>query len=128
MSLGQVVVVSRARTLQFGVMALFGAFLAARIVILFNSVLFTSFDSASYAARPGAPASLVSFLGHAPRLWGVPLFYALFSTDTGRAYGQWAVGTIAWAGLAAVVFSLLRHPLARFAGAAVVLLIGLLPQ
>jgi hypothetical protein len=118
---------SLVRSTRFALFVLLGAFLAGRLVIVTKGVVFSSNDSATYAARPGS-GSLISLFGHAPRLWGVPLFYALFGSDPARAYGQWALGTIAWGALAAVVFGLLRHPLARIAGAAAVLMIGLLPQ
>jgi hypothetical protein len=119
---------SRARVAKFGGWGLVGLFVVGRVAILFQGVLFTSFDSSSYARRPGTGGSLVSLLGHAPRLWGVPLFDALFGSDPARTYGQWTVATIAWAGLAVVVSGLLRHPLAKLAGTAVVLAIALLPQ
>ncbi|MEJ3743949.1 hypothetical protein WEI85_11725 [Actinomycetes bacterium KLBMP 9797] len=106
-------------------------FFAARLVIVLTGTVFTSFDTFSYAYRDD-PAfdrgALVSFTGHAPRLWGVPLFYALFPGDLSRAVGQWAVGTVAWALLAWALWTCLRHPIARTVAAAGVLLLGLLPQ
>ena len=110
---------------------LLGLYLAARLVIVFRGVVFTSYDTFSYAYRTDPTLNrgpLVSFVGHAPRLWGVPLFYALFPNDAARAYGQWALGTIAWAALAVVVFHLLRHPVARILGSGGVLVVALTTQ
>ena len=111
--------------------ALLGLYLAARLVIVFRGVVFTSYDTFSYAYRTDPAFNrgpLVSFTGHAPRLWGVPLFYALFPNDAARAYGQWALGTIAWAALAIVVWHLLRHPVARVLGSGAVLVLALTTQ
>jgi hypothetical protein len=107
---------------------LLAVFAAGRIAVLTGGRVFTSFDTFSYAYR-GDPAfnrgPLVSFTGHAPRLWGAPLFYALFPNDTGRAAGQWALGTLAWACLATVVWACLRSTVSRVLGAAGVLGVGL---
>jgi hypothetical protein len=107
------------------------AYLAARLWIAFGGRVFTSFDTFSYAYRTD-PAfnrgDLVSFTGHAPRTWGAPLFFAIFPDDQSRAIGQWAVGTIAWALLAGVVWTCLRSLAARAITAAGILLLGLMPQ
>jgi hypothetical protein len=95
------------------------AFLAARLVICFRGTVFTSFDTASYG-----PVSLV---GRAPRLWGVPAFYALFPGDHSRAVAQWAVGTVAWALLAWALWTWLRGLAAKVVGAGGVLLLAVLP-
>jgi hypothetical protein len=111
--------------------ALLGLYLAARLVIVFRGVVFTSYDTFSYAHRTDSAFNrgpLVSLTGHAPRLWGVPLFYALFPNDAARAYGQWALGTIAWAALAVVVWNLVRHPVARILGSGGVLVLALTTQ
>ena len=97
---------------------LLGLYLAARLVVVFRSAVFTSYDSFSYAYRTDASLNrgpLVSFVGHAPRLWGVPLFYALLPSDAPRAYGQWALGTLAWAALAVVVWTCCGIRVARLA-------------
>ncbi len=109
--------------------ALIAAYVAARIVILAGGTVFTSYDTFSYAYRGDAifdRGPLVSFTGHAPRLWGVPLFYAMFPDDWWRAVAQWTVGTIAWATLAWVVWTLVRHTAAKIFGASAVLLLALL--
>ena len=74
---------------------LLGLYLAARLVVVFRSTVFTSYDSFSYAYRTDPSLNrgpLVSFFGDAPRLWGVPLFYAVLPSDaparTGS--GRWA--------------------------------------
>lgn len=107
------------------------AFLAARIVICAQGKVFTSYDSFSYAYR-GDPAfdrgPVVSLFGDAPRLWGVPLFYAIFPGDHARAVAQWALGTVAWALLAWALWTCLRGMAARCLAAAGVLLLGVLPQ
>jgi hypothetical protein len=108
---------------------LLAAYVIARIVVLAGGTVFTSYDTFSYALR-GDPyydrGSLVSFTGHAPRLWGVPLFYAMFPDDWWRSAGQWAIGTAAWATLAWVVWTLFRHVAAKIVGAAAVLVLALL--
>jgi len=105
------------------------AYLVARVVVLANATIFTSFDTASYSPRADAALNhgpVLSFTGHAPRLWGAPLFYALFPDDWWRAAGQWALGTVAWATLAGVVWTLCRRTPAKIVGAAAVLLLALL--
>jgi hypothetical protein len=110
---------------------LLAVFVAARVFICARGAVFTSFDTFSYAHR-GDPdfdrGSLVSLTGHAPRLWGVPLFYAIFPNDQARAVAQWAVGTVAWALLAYALWACLRTLVARVVAAAAVLLVALLPQ
>lgn len=103
--------------------SLFGAFLLGRIAILVQGVVYTSFDSLSYRGDPGA---LVSFTGHAPRPWGVPLFFAVFPDDQARAIAQWLLGTLAWAFLAWATVLLLHRPIARILAVAGILFIGLL--
>ena len=106
-------------------------FLAGRLRFAFGAQVFTSFDTFSYAYR-GVPeldrGALVSLTGHAPRTWGVPLFFALFPNDHARALGQWAVGTVAWALLAVTLWTCLRHLAARLVAVAGTLILGLLPQ
>jgi hypothetical protein len=110
---------------------LLAIFVAARVFICVRGDVFTSFDTFSYAHR-GDPAfdrgGLVSLTGHAPRLWGVPVFYAVFPNDQARAVAQWAVGTVAWALLAWALWTCLRTLVARIVAAAAVLAIALLPQ
>lgn len=81
-------------------------FAAARAYILSRSEVFTSFDSAGY--HP------ISLTGHAPRPWGVPAFYSLFSADLWRVIGQAALGAAAWILLASVLWSAVRTPAARW--------------
>jgi hypothetical protein len=110
---------------------LLGLYLAARLVVVLRSAVFTSYDSFSYAYRTDPSLNrgpLVSFVGGAPRLWGVPLFYAPLPSDALRVYGQWALGTIAWSALAVVVWTLLRHPLARLLASGGVLVLALTSQ
>jgi hypothetical protein len=110
---------------------LLAAFLAARVFVWANGTVFTSYDTFSYAYRDD-PAydrgPLVSFTGHAPRLWGAPLLYAAFDGDTGRAFAQWLIGTVAWAVLALVLWWRLTTTPARVVAAAGVLGLGLTPQ
>ncbi|GIH09625.1 hypothetical protein Rhe02_76920 [Rhizocola hellebori] len=102
--------------------------MAGRVAIVLQGKVFTSFDTFSYAYR-NDPAwdrgALVSFTGQAPRPWGVPLFFAMFSDDGSRAVGQWALGTLAWALLALSVAMFLRHRSARIAAMAAIVLLGL---
>ncbi len=113
---------------DWAAIVLFGLFVAGRVAIVLQGKVFTSFDSFSYAYR-GDPAwdrgALVSFVGHAPRPWGVPLFYVLFPDDPSRAVGQCAVGTLAWALLAWAVGAFMRQRIARPAAIAAILLLGL---
>lgn len=108
---------------------LLAVFVIGRVIILAGAELYTSYDTYTYAHR-GDPAvdrgSLVSLTGHAPRLWGVPAFYALFPDDQARAVAQWTLGTVAWALLAWVLWASLRHLPAKVAGAGAVLVLGLL--
>jgi hypothetical protein len=111
--------------------AMLAAFVLARLVVLRGGQVFTSFDTFSYAYRTDAAFNrgpLVSFTGHAPRLWGAPLFYALFPTDSGRAIGQWALGTLAWAVLAVVLWRCLTGMVARVTAVGGTLLLGLSVQ
>lgn len=111
--------------------ALFGVYLVGRLIIVARGKVFTSFDTFSYAYRDD-PAwdrgALVSFVGDAPRPWGVPLFFVAFPDDHSRAVGQWVVGTLAWALLAWAGSSFMRHRVSKFATAAAILLVGLLRQ
>lgn len=109
--------------------ALLAGFLAGRLAVWSSSRVFTSYDTFSYAYRSDPfynRGPLVSFTGHAPRLWGTPLLYALFSDDRGRTFAQWAIGTVAWAVLAWAVWTCLRSLPARILGSGLVLLLGLL--
>ncbi|MFC0529256.1 hypothetical protein [Phytohabitans kaempferiae] len=110
---------------------LLAVFVAVRIFICVRGEVFTSYDTFSYAYRDD-PAfdrgPLVSLTGNAPRLWGVPLFYAIFPNDQARAVAQWAVGTIAWALLAWALWTCLRTLVARCVAVAAVLAVALLPQ
>ncbi|HET8661734.1 MAG TPA: hypothetical protein VFM55_22410 [Micromonosporaceae bacterium] len=109
---------------------LLAAFLAARVYIAAGGEVFTSYDTFTYAYR-GDPSvdrgPLLSFTGHSPRLWGVPLLYAVLPTDGLRALAQWAIATLAWAVLAWAVWSALRTSPARELAAGAILLLGLMP-
>jgi hypothetical protein len=116
------------RNLPWVLAALLAAFVAARVAVLTGGKVFTSYDTFSYAYRTDPSFNrgpLVSFTGHAPRLWGAPLFYAPFQTDTARAGAQWALSTIAWAILAAALWTCLRSTAGRVLAAAGVLGLGL---
>jgi hypothetical protein len=114
-----------------GILLLLGAYLGARLVVLAGGEVFTSYDTFSYAKR-GDPfydrGDLISFTGHAPRLWGTPLFYSLFGSDALRAAGQWTVATLSWGFLAWVVWGLVSHTAAKFVATAGVLVLALLNQ
>jgi hypothetical protein len=119
----------RHRVAPLTALALFFLYLVGRIAIVMQGKVFTSFDTFSYAYRNDPQwdrGALVSFIGDAPRPWGVPLFFALFPDDQSRAIGQWVVGTVAWALLAWTLYSLLRHPLAKVLSVGAILLLGLL--
>ena len=106
---------------------LLAAFVLVRVGIGLGGRTFVAYDSFSYRVDPLLDrGSVLSLTGHAPRLWGVPLFYALFPDDGSRVLAQWAIGTVAWAVLAWVVWTCLAHPAARVLGAGGVLLLGVL--
>ena len=67
----------------------------------------------------------ISFLGHAQRLWGVPLFYFVGVNSAGRVALQTVFGAICWITLAVQIGRALRTALIRFVAQIVVLLIGL---
>src|SRR5690606_15086001 len=71
---------------------------------------------------------VLSFTGHAPRLWGTPLFYHLFPHDTARIAAQWTLSTVAWALLAWVVWHRLRTLLARVLAVLGILALALQPE
>jgi len=114
-----------------GLWALLAGYVALRVIVVAKGHVFTSYDTASYALR-GDPllnhGALVSLTGGAPRLWGVPVFYAILPSDMARAVAQWALATLAWAVLAWVIWTLLRHPAAKVVGSGSILLLALLNQ
>jgi hypothetical protein len=115
-------------------MALFvllAAFLAARVRVWAYGKVFTSYDTFTYAYRHDPMydrGPLVSFTGHSPRLWGAPLLYVLFASDTARAFTQWTIGTLAWTVLAAALWQRLTTTPARILATTAVLGLGLTPQ
>ncbi|MGE5828382.1 MAG: hypothetical protein ACM30G_08465 [Micromonosporaceae bacterium] len=108
---------------------LLSAYVIARISILKESRIRLWWDAFSYAYRDSPEwdrGPLVSFIGHAPRLWGVPLFYALFPSDPPRLVAQWAVSTAAWALLAWTLWKCLRSLPAKVIASGAVLGFALL--
>lgn len=85
-------------------------------------------DSPGYRVLDGSSWSVVSFTGHATRLWGVPAFYALLPSDSWRVLVQWAISTVAWGGLAWVLWRQYRALAARAFAAAAVAVLAVLPQ
>ncbi|RZU75136.1 hypothetical protein EV384_3663 [Micromonospora kangleipakensis] len=106
-------------------LVLLGVYLYARIRILTGYALFTAPDTGSYADRPGTPIETLSFTGHAPRPWGVPLLYALVDTDAARVTLQWTIGTLAWSLLICACWGRLRHLPARLLSAAALICLAL---
>lgn len=110
-------------------LAVFLVFLLGRALLLIGGEVFTARDTYVYAYREDPAFNLgplVSFVGNAPRPWGLPLFYAIFPDDQWRAVGQWAFATFAWTLLAV---ELARHMRTRLAGVGVfaaVLLLALM--
>ncbi|NES29900.1 hypothetical protein GCE86_24635 [Micromonospora terminaliae] len=92
---------------------LLGLYVTARLVILARYTVFTSVDSTSYADRPGNTIELLSFTGHAPRPWAVPLLYALAGSDRAGTVAQWGISTLAWSLLICACWLLLRTSFAR---------------
>ena len=108
--------------------AIVGLYLVGRIVLIAGGHIFTSYDAFTYRPNAGTvDDGLLSFAGHSPRPWGLPLFYAPFGNDTARTVGQWAVGTVAWAFFAWEVGRHLRTRLARQVTVAAILLLALTP-
>lgn len=105
--------------------ALLAVYLAARLLILTRVTVFTSADSGSYAGRPPASIDALSFTGHAPRPWGVPLLYALAGTDHTRVVLQWGIGTLAWALLVCACWLRLRSLPARLLAATALIALAL---
>jgi len=108
---------------------LLGGYLIARIAVLRSSTLKVWPDAFSYAYRDSPlwdRGPLVSFTGHAPRLWGVPLLYALFHNDWRRVEAQWAISTVAWALLACALWTCLRGTAAKAVASGAVLSFALL--
>lgn len=105
------------------------AYLAARVWIVTGGSVFTSRDSFVYAYRDDPALNhgpLVSFIGNAPRPWGVPVFLALFPDDQSRAVGQWALATLVWALLAWEISRFMRTTAARLTALAAVLVFACL--
>ena len=111
------------------VVALVVGFLAGRVSVLAREPVLPVPDSPSYRGGSGLTlGDVLSFTGHSSRLWGTPLFYAIFPDDGWRAFGQWLIGTVAWVLLAIVVCARLREKASRVVAAAAILALGLLPQ
>lgn len=107
------------------ILGLFLAYLAARVYMMLGGEVFTSHDAAVYAPRGDArdKGPLVSFIGDAPRPWGLPVFYAIFATDQARAIAQSVLGTLAWGFLAWELSRHIRSGVAK--GFAVAAILGL---
>jgi hypothetical protein len=107
---------------------LLSAYLVARIGILRTSTVVVWWDAFSYAYRNDPEwdrGPLVSFTGHAPRLWGAPLLFAAFGNDPPRLMAQWAIGTVAWALLAAALWMTVRTVPAKVVAGTSVLAVAL---
>ena len=104
---------------------IFVIYLIVRVIIVAGGEVFQSWDSAVYAYRDDPARNrgpLVSFIGHAPRPWGLPLFFAMFPTDEARAIGQSVLGVFAWTVLAWELTKHLKTRPAQYAAFASVLL------
>ena len=111
------------------VVLLLAGFVGGRLAVWFREPVFLTPDSPSYRGGGGLTlADVLSFSGHASRLWGTPLFYAIFPDDDARAFAQWTVGTLAWGVLAVVLCAQLRSRITRMVAATAVLVLGLLPE
>ncbi|HEY7176660.1 MAG TPA: hypothetical protein VH442_17245, partial [Micromonosporaceae bacterium] len=108
------------------VAALIGAYIAVRLSILARFTVYLSTDSPSYGPASGHPyLRTLSFAGHAPRPWGVPLLYNLVHDEWARAATQWTVGTMAWSFLAYGLWLHLKSRTARVVGAVLLLVLAL---
>ena len=70
----------------------------------------------------------IDFLGHATRLWTVPIFYNALPSDSVRVLAQIVLGVACWSALAFAVARSLRNALVARFGALLVLLLGLCIQ
>jgi hypothetical protein len=108
---------------------IFAIYLIARVITVAGGEVFQSWDSAVYAYRDDPTRNrgpLLSFIGHAPRPWGLPLFFAMFPTDEWRAIGQSVLGAFAWTVLAWELTRHLKTRPAKYAAFASVLLFSAL--
>jgi hypothetical protein len=105
----------------FGVIV--ALYVLVKVIVLTRFEVFTAFDTGSYVARiyPDVRGPNVSFLGEAPRPWGVPLLYSAFPTDWARAAMQIGVSTVAWVTLAYALWLHLTSRTAKIVGACAVL-------
>jgi hypothetical protein len=98
---------------------LLAAFAALRVATAAHPPL-TQPDTATYVR--------VSFLGHAPRPWTVPLLWSVLPGDGLREGFQLAFGVLAWSALALSVARSLSTAWVRALAVAGVLLLGLVPE
>jgi hypothetical protein len=111
------------------VVVLLAGFVGGRLAVWFREPVFLTPDSPSYRGGRGLTlVDVLSLSGNAPRLWGTPLFYAIFPNDDARAFAQWTVSTVAWCLLAVVLCAQLRWRTTRVVAATAVLVLGLLPE
>jgi len=103
-------------------------YLVVRVWQLARSTVVVFPDSSTYR-RPtdGYTLEWISLAGAAPRLWGTPLFFALFPNDEWRIVGQWAVSTVAWGFLAVALWSFLRTTAGRIVLMGTILMLALAP-
>jgi hypothetical protein len=70
----------------------------------------------------------INFLGHAKRLWTVPLLYNALPSDRARVFAQIVFGIACWSALAFAVARSFRSRVVQRLGAVLVLLLGLCVQ
>ena len=70
----------------------------------------------------------IDFLGNAPRLWTGPLLFNILPDDPWRVAGQVVLAVVAWGTLAGATAESARDVHVKRVGAAVVLIVGLMPQ
>ncbi len=91
---------------------------------------YAAFSSASnphvYDSYPDSHTYLpISFLGHAVRLWTIPLLYFFGGTSAGRVGLQIVIGVACWIALAVQVGRVLQVRIIRLVAQALILLISL---
>lgn len=105
-----------------------GGYLMVRLWQLWFAEVQIHPDTGSYRAAAGELGeSLISWSGNAHRLWGVPVFFALFSGDWSRMAGQWTVSTVAWALLAWAFWRTMRTQSGRVTAVVSTLLLAAVP-
>lgn len=97
-----------------------GAFAVLRMYAVFGVGAVRGADTPQYFN--------IDFIGHAERLWTVPLFFNLFPSDASRVVGMALLGAVSWGALAVSMAAWVRNPIVARLGALLIALLGLSHQ